>query len=227
MRVQELKARSFMSRHRHSEAYAAIILEGQYEEIGDSGHWRLSAGDIVVHRRFEAHQNQVGAFGALVFNLAIGPLPLRDSVFRLKGADRLVASPEAWENDAISVLAACEPRQPEIDDWPDQLAFDLRADPGLCIGAWAQAATLARETVSRGFKRVYGVTPAAYRAQARTRAALEALINGRESLVETANAAGFADQAHMSRAIVSLTGRTPKAWRQVKSIQESGAGDLY
>ncbi len=60
---------SVFNRHSHEHAYAAIVLSGGYEEAGDHGRFKVQAGDVVLHERFEAHINRFSASGATVLNL--------------------------------------------------------------------------------------------------------------------------------------------------------------
>jgi len=76
---------------------------------------------------------------------------------------------------------------------------------------------LAAESVSRGFRRAYGVTPRRYRLEARARRALGMIGDCRMSLAAIAQECGFADQPHLTRTLSSITGRTPGQW--VKSVQ--------
>ena len=104
-------------------------------------------------------------------------------------------------------------------DWPDLLAADIRTDARLSLGDWAEQHGVRRETVSRGFLRAYGVTPAAYRLGVRVKAVVGALNEG-GSLADLAAEHGFSDQPHMNRAVRAATGRTPMQLRQVKSVQD-------
>jgi AraC-like DNA-binding protein len=62
-------------------------------------------------------------------------------------------------------------------------------------------------TVAPGF--TYGVGPTRYRIEARARFAWQMIIEG---VAEIAAAAGYADQAHMTREVKAFTGRSPGAW---------------
>ena len=44
-----------LPRHRHDAPYAAVVLEGGYEEAGDGGRFRVRAGDVLIHGAFSAH----------------------------------------------------------------------------------------------------------------------------------------------------------------------------
>jgi AraC-like DNA-binding protein len=85
-------------------------------------------------------------------------------------------------------------------------------------------AGLAPETISRGFGRVFGTTAASFRAEARARRAFEQIVRTNAPLVDIAANSGFADQAHMTRAVRALTGAPANSWRSrsisFKSIAE-------
>ncbi|MBS0295075.1 MAG: helix-turn-helix transcriptional regulator [Proteobacteria bacterium] len=100
-----------------------------------------------------------------------------------------------------------------LGDWPDLLAGDLNADPDLRLGAWAERMGVARETVSRGFARIYGVGPARFRTELKARRAFLRIVEGTDPLAAIASDLGFADQPHMTRAVGWLTGAAPSAWR--------------
>ncbi len=55
------------------------------------------------------------------------------------------------------------------------------------IGDWAEQAGLARETLSPGFARLYGVSPSCFRAELRARAAWLRISGGHEPLAAIAN----------------------------------------
>jgi AraC-like DNA-binding protein len=208
-----------LRRHRHPVAYAAIVLSGSYDEFGDAGRWRLSAGDIVAHRVFEAHGNTITRQGTVVLNL---PLPMGLSlppVFSVADPDAVIRAVRAGNADLPSVLRSIVVRAPAHSDWPDELAAALRHSP-VRLGDWAQQRGLAPATVSRGFRAAFGTTAARYRAEIQTQRALRRILFGREPLADIASACGFADQAHMSRAVLALTGQTPLRCRKIKSIQD-------
>ena len=201
-------------RHRHHDAYVAVVLDGRYDETGDSGRFSVREGDLLFHRAYESHANLIGRGGARVLNLAVpGTLSL-PSAFRVRDLDSLMGACRRGEFDALQALLAPSDTIPAASaDWPDLLARALDADPSLRLDAWARAAQLHPATVSRGFRRVFGVSPARFRVEARVRKALSALRSQKDSLAAVADAAGFADQAHLTRAAKHLTGRTPAQLR--------------
>lgn len=206
------RAADRLARHRHAEAYVAVVLEGGYLEAGESGRVRASPGTVIAHEALSAHRDDFGTSGAVVLNLpAIAGV---DGAGSIADADALVRAAERDPAEAALLLAAgFRPGAQSPDDWPDQLAAALNANPDLAIGSWADAAGLDATSVSRGFSRAYGVSPKRFRLEARARRAARALPFWQGNIAALAAETGFADQAHLARAIRDLTGRTPQALR--------------
>jgi AraC-like DNA-binding protein len=209
-----------VARHRHSKAYAAIVLEGTYEEAGDAGRFRVGAGDLLVHRDYEAHCNVISARGATVINLPVARAEALPSAFKVADPAHFLQVDPRDEAALRELLVPVQVITPRRDDWPDFLAAALRNPSVLNLRQWARQHGIVPETVSRGFRRVFGVTAARYRVEARTRAALAAIRSTQTPLAALASDLGFADQAHMSRAVQALTAASPLTWRKVNSVQE-------
>jgi AraC-like DNA-binding protein len=210
--VRAWDCRCALPRHRHRNAYAALVLAGGYEESGSLGRHRVQAGDVLLHGRFDTHLDRFGPRGARILNLLLSRDP-SIPVGRIIDPDAIA---RLAEKDAIAAANALReqlrPVQSVSADWPDLLARDLFENPQLRLGDWAQRHGLAAETVSRGFKQVFSASPAVFRSEARTRRALGLITNGHSSLAAVAAITGFADQAHMTRGVTALTGRPPGYW---------------
>jgi AraC-like DNA-binding protein len=204
-----------MPRHRHCTGYVALVLSGSYEEVGDCGRFQVNAGDVLFHRRFEAHLDRFAPTGADTLNFDLGAAANTTLAFgRARDPDRIVRLAERDPHEARdTLLGSLVPQEIGTPDWPDMLAADIRREPSLNLTAWAEANGLAPATVSRGFQRVYGIPPVAFRAQMRTQHAWHAIVESDTSLAMIAADVGFADQAHMTRNVSALTGATPSAWR--------------
>lgn len=208
-----------MPRHRHAEAYAALILSGGYTEAGDNGRVRVQPGHVVVHAAYEAHQDFFSTSGAKVLNIPLpdglrvvtGVVPDPDAIARLSQSDI---------NSAAALLhETLQPLNARLNDWPDQLAAALASPAEFSIEEWASSMGLTPPSISRGFRQAYGVSPKRYRLEQRTLRAIEKLRSSREGLATIAVDAGFSDQSHLTRAVITLTGVTPKRL-QVKCVQE-------
>jgi AraC-like DNA-binding protein len=220
---QHIRPSGSMPWHDHAESYAAVVLEGGYLEAGDDGRRRVSAGDVIIHAPFCGHANWFDQRGAVIVNLPL-TLPSAFALASGRAADPaglvrdVAASPEAVElllRDAIV-------KNPGEDDLPDQLAVDLRDDAQVSLAIWAERKGVAPRTLRRQFGQIYGTSPLAFRARARARRAWQLIMTSDLPLAGIAYDLGFADQAHMSRAVAGLSGRPPRHWRAVRgrSIQD-------
>jgi AraC-like DNA-binding protein len=208
-----------LPRHRHEQGYLCVVLSGSYEEAGDGGRRIVRAGDVLCHGPFDAHCDQFMAVGAETLNLRLPHFTeFADDFCRVRDPDLIVRTAERNHDEARELLLSMlEPVHSVAQDWPDILAADIQQQPELCLGTWANGHGLAPATLSRGFRRVYGISCIAYRAQLRARRAWRSLVNGALPLSLVAQDSGFADQAHMTRAIAALTGCTPLHWRRLAS----------
>jgi AraC-like DNA-binding protein len=156
----------------------------------------------------------MGPKGARILNLPLHAAPnyahgrVSDPDYVVRLAQRDVTAATA------SLIEQLTPLKVQSTDWPQMLATDLSADQTLRLSDWAVRHGLARETLARGFRQVFGITPAAFRAEARAHAAWRDVAQEDLPLAQIAGQAGFADQSHMTRAIVSLTGCPPVKWRR-------------
>lgn len=208
-----------MPRHRHVESYAAVVLEGGYVEAGDRGRIRVQPGQVVVHEAYEAHQDHFARGGALVLNIPsienldviTGSVSDADAIARLAARDIVEA--------AALLKETIRPLDARFADWPDSLAVALASPGEFSIEEWAAEMGLAPQSISRGFRQVYGVTPKRYRMEQRALRAIRNLRTWAGTLAGLAAEVGFSDQAHLTRAVVAVTGSAPQRLR-VKSVQE-------
>lgn len=220
--VRQVVAPGMIPRHRHADGYVAVVLSGGYEEAGDQGQRRLVAGDVVVHQPWEAHLNRAPA-AAEVLNLPLPPDGLAP-FGRLGDVDAVVRAAAEDPEAAARVLAAdFVPASAPDEDWPQHLARALAAASDASLETWAERLSVSREHLSRGFRRVFGVSPRQFRWEARSRAALLDVRTGGAPLAEVALAHGFADQAHMTRSVRAFSGRTPGEWRRSNRFKTGAA----
>jgi AraC-like DNA-binding protein len=216
---ERLDSNAFIPKHRHDKPYAAIVLSGGYEECGSRGRFRVGCGDVLLHGPFDSHLDRVTASGAEILNLRLERLAtVRMSLGHIGDADAIMRAAETDQSSAeVLLFEKMTEVKPDSKDWPDVLAEDLRQDPECRLDTWARRYQLAPETLSRGFRSAFGLTPSAFRAESRARCAFARIIGDDTPLSTIAAESGFADQSHMTRAIAALTGAPPNAWRQ-KSI---------
>lgn len=76
----------------------------------------------------------------------------------------------------------------------------------------ATASGLTKPQIVHGFQRLLGIPPHTYQIQRRTALAMKFIRSG-NSLADAAVAAGFSDQAHMTRTFRAVFGATPRAFQ--------------
>jgi AraC-like DNA-binding protein len=217
MRIWQTIRKAVLGRHVHKHAYAALVLSGCYEEAGDSGRHRVEVGDVILHEAFEAHLDRFSVSGAEILNLSLpAKYAFRSGAARIDDPDAIVRLAEKSDVEAAALLLSLtEIREPEFQDWPDQLAASLAQNPSLSLSRWSEAKGISGWDLSRGFGKVFGIPPCAFRARARTHQAWRAIRTTDAPLADIAAQFGFADQAHMTRSVKNLTGKCPGAWRLV------------
>jgi AraC-like DNA-binding protein len=206
--------RQHLPRHPHGRGFAAVVLSGGYVEAGDTGRHLVAPGEVLLHRPWESHLDRIDRRGAEVLVLPIAANDLAPAAGRVRDPDAIVRLAERDRQAAAQqLLAELTPKPACAGDWPDLLALAICADPSLSLSAWAAAWSLHAGSLSRGFRQVFGLTPVGYRLAQRTRRAIDAVLRTGAPLSQIALDSGFADQAHMSRAIGRLAQATPTALR--------------
>ena len=206
-----------LDRHRHTLGYATVVLGGAFVEAAFSGRASVRPGDVLLHGHFDCHAN----WGEGRQRLQILRLPwAHDDIegrFRVRDPEDLVHIAERDPIEASNTLRCrLEAGAVGAGDWTESLASALASDTSLSLRTWANEAGLAPETVSRGFRQAFGVSPKLFRLEVRTRRAWGLVVRSRRELTAIAHDLEFADLAHMSRSIVALTGRSPSAWRAAR-----------
>jgi AraC-like DNA-binding protein len=205
-----------LARHRHLHPYAILLIAGRFEQVSYAGRVRVAAGELLIQPTLDCHANRLLSAGARILRLPWDDVDDLGGVVALPDLDAVVRAAERDLREAIALVrAAARPEyRTGADDWPDLLAAEIVDGRVASLGRWAEEAGVARETVSRGFAAAYGVSARQFRAELRARDAWLRIVRTRDRLADIAAAAGFADQAHMTRAIGALTGASPAAWRR-------------
>lgn len=214
---ERLPAGHDLARHQHFEAYATVVLDGSFEQVGYGGRYVTGPGDILVQPTLDCHASRMLSVGVHLLRLPWS----RDSGFGglYKGLD--VDSLRRAAADCIDDAALCMRQimvgatlaSDVLSDWEDIVVQRMRMEPHLRVQGLADEMQLSREALSRGFKRSYGTSPVSFRTEMRTRDAWLRITSGNDALSAIAVDTGFADQSHMTRAIRALTHDTPSSWR--------------
>ncbi|MFY0638263.1 helix-turn-helix domain-containing protein [Maricaulis maris] len=197
--------------HRHADAYAALVLDGSYDEFSFDGRFACRAGDVVLHPRTHAHGNAFPERSARVVSI---PLPAEQADARgfcVFAASDLQSILREFGRDPSAagqaLLEECGDR-PALapPDWVVAFVSDVLR--GRSVAASAGDLRVSPEHASRTCRAWYGLSPLALRRESRIRDAISALRDG-VSPSQAAQIAGFADQPHMTRVLRAQTGQTP------------------
>lgn len=211
---QRLQSATRINRHRHTDACITIVIDGGYLEAGDNGRWRTEPGDVLVYQPFTSHLNYISRSSTVLNLPLLHNALLLQGRYLLRDVDQLVVTAERDKREATEILLEqLLPGRPSFDCPVDRIAEQLAFPNAPDVQALARQLGVCRETVFRRFRSVYGISPARYRTENRARRAWRAIVTSSTPLAALAVDLGFADQAHLSRSIRTLTGMTPRQWR--------------
>lgn len=226
--------------HRHPRAQLCFVLRGAYRERYRSVDLSCEAGTIVLHVPGDVHSDRfLAGRGSRCFHIVlpdrlpaeldpalIGPTRrlaprwhLHLLVTRLREIDDVSALDT--EEVTLSLLSALRGlRGPAlagaVPGWlervREQVHHEFRRGPRLA--ELAEAVGVHRVHLARAFRQRFGCTVGAYVRQRRIEVAWQRLAASDEPLTAVAFAAGFADQAHLTRTFSAVVGMTPGAFRR-------------
>lgn len=212
--------------HRHPDARLVVILAGGLDETSLGGRHRLGPGDMVFRPPYQLHADRIGGGPARYLRFAISPAAWRQvrersgwraGRGRIALDDERLAARDPAAGDRL--LGACLPVEmsaPITEDWLADLARRLtRLDArSLRLDRYARERGLLPCRLSRAFSARYGLSPGAFRREARLQRALEMLAVAEWSLSRIAADCGYADQSHLTREVTRATGAPPGQLRR-------------
>lgn len=204
-----------MGVHRHAEGYAALVLNGGYEELTAEGRFACGPGTLVIHPDWHAHGDAFGSGGATVLNL---PARLSDGFRVLRLSDPAAFERLARQRPREAVRAAMEeadctpPIAPAL--WLVRLTALLAEREEVAVEVLARACGVSPEHAARRCKAWFGLGPVQLRKERRLQTAIRLLRDGANP-AQAAATAGFSDQPHLTRLLKRATGLTPARMRAV------------
>lgn len=224
-----------MARHAHERHQLSLLLVGTLGEDGPREEMRLDVPAVGIKPAGSPHTNDYGPAGALILTVEVDPaldlgqtlrLPARWQ-WRTRPSAALLACGRALLRDMrhglggdgegrLWELVACMddsdgPPPGRPPDWVARSRARLHEE-ATPLAELAHDEGLHPVYFARGFLRWTGWRPSAYRAHARVQRALAA-IAGSAPLADVALQAGFADQAHFTRAVRHFCGLSPTQLR--------------
>ncbi|MBW3563831.1 MAG: AraC family transcriptional regulator [Acidobacteria bacterium] len=225
--------------HAHDWMGITLVIDGALRERANGIEEDASALSVVFKPAGTVHENDVGPRGARTIAVEITDPDLleddrRPEVWRWSHADkgiqpllslgRALLEPSSGrdaENIVFELLAefidAPAPRPGDAPGWIRRAreALDDLAPAGIEVRELAESLCVHPVSLTRAFRRAYGIPVSRYRRQVRLRRAAEKVAGTRQSLSAIAQLAGYADQPHMCREMRSATGLTPAILRKL------------
>lgn len=209
--------------HRHAEAQTSLLLAGGYVEESLEGVVRVEGPHLSRKPSLFEHQDQFGDVGALILSVRgadaiAGPARYGLAACGSREAGRAALAVAATGREApLARLSATS-----FDRSGDTPASWLLEARTRLVGAPAEPIAsvsrgLGRHPVAfaRAFRSAYGRSPARYRHDWRVAGAIERIVRSAAALADIAADTGFADQAHMTRAVRRASGWSPGALRRL------------
>jgi AraC family transcriptional regulator len=220
-------AGSEMAPHLHERRQLSFLLADDIQESVGGEDADLLAPGMCSKPAGLRHANRYGPQGALILALNLAENPADDyRGWRETGAVREAgalaalclaepARPDLLLNDFLALQTPLEaPRRRARPAWLEEIRDRLAEAGEEELGDLADAAGVHPVSLSRAFRRHYGVSPSLYRARCKLARAVGAVGEG-EPIACAAVEGGFADQAHFSRALKREAGLTPRTLQQM------------
>lgn len=241
-RLARFNAGGCMSSHVHSSAVLGVVLGGAYEERTRGRVSEHSPGDVLFCPAHEPHAQSFSPQGAVKLLLWFDPAVLgemgrkarldeapfvrcppaqplaRRLAAELSSRDDfspIVADGLALEIAGLFCRSLQDAGEPSV---PSRLArarehLHAHVGGGCSLAEVAEAAGCDAATLSRAFRRTFGMSVGDYARRLRLERAADRIASSRAPLSEIALECGFCDQAHMSRSFKAAYGMAPRRWR--------------
>lgn len=224
--------------HAHDTNGVTLVLAGGFRETARGREEDASALSVVVKPAGTIHADVVGPRGARTILVEIddGAGVLSDPrdlgvwrwihagpgvrpLLELRRALTDLARGPDPEDLVLELLGeVTDVRAPQPGDAPDWVRrarerLDDLAPEGIRVRDLAEGLGVHPVSLTRAFRRSYGVPVTVYRRRARLRRAAAQVTGSERRLSRIAHATGYADQAHMCREVRDATGLTPSRLR--------------
>lgn len=207
--------------HRHGEVQRSLLLAGGYIETSDEGRREVEGRTFSVKPAGFEHEDTFGGAGALILSVQGKDGGTSKDRYRLTPW----ASPHAVQMMMCDAFAgnATTAGMPggecgadgeaPVPGWLREARRRLMEQPGMPIASLARSMGRHPVYLARQFRAAFGRPPSQIRQDDRTARAIDRIVRSSLSLADIAFAEGFSDQAHMTRAVRRVSGRTPGGLR--------------
>jgi AraC-like DNA-binding protein len=215
----------------------SLVLAGRLREWGRGAECDLSGGMVGRKPEDWTHAVEFGPEGALILSVEGTPLtpPGRQSGWtRARPAAaqlvRLIVAGGSSDLVEEAVLDLAEPgpalgRHDVRAPWLAAARMRLLEEPETAsISELARAGGVHRSHFARAFEAAFGMAPSVFRRRMMVDRALRSLLFEGEPAARAAQAGGFYDQSHFSRAVAAQCGAAPGQLLRLLSAPERNIG---
>jgi AraC family transcriptional regulator len=229
--------------HAHDPPSLTLVIRGEVEERVAARVERAGPLSVVVKPAGVVHSDTFGANGACTLQVtlsghdaaeAAAATPRLDgwrwthagaaarallALFRLTAAGGPAPGAESVDDLVLEAVAALEPATAgqAAPRWLRE-AHALLASGPLSIRTLAGVVGVHPVHLAHEFRRHHGHSPSEFRRRERLRRAARSIVETRRPLAAIAAECGFADQAHMTRAVRRALGETPRGLRRLAAV---------
>lgn len=229
--------------HAHDTTGITLLVNGLFHETANGREEEASTLSVVVKPAGTVHSDVVGPRGARTVYVGItdeaalvsevgslepwrwlhagaGVRPLLGLLRALVDADR-GPDPEDMVLELLGQVADVPgPQSGDAPSWVRRAreALDDRAPEGMRVRDLAEQLGVHPVSLTRAFRRAYGMPVTAYRRGVRLRRAAADVVGSDRNLCDIAHATGYSDQAHMCRDVREVTGMPPSRLRKVARL---------
>lgn len=226
--------------HAHERPIFNFVLAGGYTEYWGGRSLECTPATLLFHPRGLVHSERFSRSGARCLTVEFDPIRLggEDDTRGLRENTRFPRERWGWvaarlrrelcEGDDLSPLVLegllrvllgdtyrlASTRPPRYVRIAREILHDQFADPP-SIAEIAADAGVSPSRLARGFRRHLWCTPGEYVRRLRVDRARRLIEETERPLAEIAQAAGFADQSHLTRVFRRVVGFTPGAYRRL------------
>jgi AraC family transcriptional regulator len=225
--------------HAHEEAQMTILLAGRIREIVSGREEFGTPLSVVVKPPGVRHADEIGPSGARTFQIAFPPSAWRadavpPEVWRwihagpavrtmlalAKAVERGIGGASSFEDrlwDAVGAVPTSDPIRRDPGAEIRRVRERIDDEPGSAtVAVLARQAGLHPASLTRAFRRSFGVSVVAYRTGRRFRRAAAAIAaRAEDDLTRIALDSGYADHAHLTRDFRRRSGLTPSEYRRI------------
>lgn len=211
----------------NGETKHPVLPDGAIDLLFDSGEetvfavgtmtrtlWVTSSG----HRRFFGVRFRPGAASGFVRESAVHLTDEKVDARAIFGSKAATLAEEIADDEhALERFLLARIERAAFDPRVMHATYTLANDPTMSVDTLAHAAGLTRQHLRRLFLERVGVSPKAFAGTMRLQK-LAAHLKSPATLADAAMAAGYTDQAHMTREFVALVGMTPRRYRALSDV---------